>query len=227
MKRIYKRLIITSLILSLTACATDEYGNSRSLTDAEKGALIGAGIGALIGLTAKKKNKGVVIGAVGGALAGGLVGNYMDKQKQDLEKVLKTEVNSGAIIIKKLPEHQLMVRMTNATTFDINSSHIKSGFYSTMDKMAKILNHYGKTELVIVGHTDNTGTELHNQKLSERRAKAVESYLLNKNVIAQRLSFHGKGELFPIADNSTAQGRSSNRRIEIYVIPIVEQNDFE
>jgi outer membrane protein OmpA-like peptidoglycan-associated protein len=224
---LYTRLITILLVLSLISCATDEYGNSRSLTDAEKGALIGAGIGALIGLTAKKKNKGVVIGAVGGALAGGLVGNYMDEQKQDLEKILKNEVSSGAIVIKKLPEHHLMVRMTNSTTFDIDSSHIKSGFYSTMNKMAKILNHYGKTELVIVGHTDNTGSETHNQKLSERRANAVKSYLLNKNVIPQRLSAHGKGELLPIASNTTASGRTSNRRIEIYVIPIVETIEYE
>lgn len=224
---LYTRLISILLVLSLISCATDEYGNSRPLTDAEKGAMIGAGIGALIGLTAKKKNKGVVIGAVGGALAGGFVGNYMDKQKQDLEKVLKDDVNSGAIVIKKLPEHRLMVRMTNATTFDINSSDIKSGFYSTLNKMAKILNHYGKTELVIVGHTDSTGSEAHNQKLSERRANAVKSYLLSKNVIPQRLSAHGKGELFPIADNNTAHGRTTNRRIEIYVVPLVEKSEYE
>jgi len=222
-----KRLIILSLVLSLISCATDEYGNSRPLTDAEKGAMIGAGIGALIGLTAKKKNKGVAIGAVGGALAGGLVGTYMDNQKQDLEKILKNEVSNGAIVIKKLPEHRLMVRMTNATAFDINSSHIKSGFYSTLDKISKILNHYGKTELVLVGHTDNTGSEAFNQKLSERRANAVKSYLLNKNVISQRLSAHGKGELLPIASHSTAQGRTSNRRIEIYVVPIIENAEFE
>lgn len=221
----YYRLIIILLTISLASCATDEYGNSRPLTDAEKGAMIGAGVGALIGLTAKKKNKGVVIGAVGGAIAGGLVGNYMDNQKQDLDKVLKAEVNSGAIVIKKLPKEQIMIRMTSATAFDVDSSQIKSGFHSTLNKMSKILNDYGKTELTIVGHTDNTGSESYNQKLSERRANAVESYLRNKKVIPQRLSAYGKGELFPIAENTTVNGRSTNRRIEIYVVPLVENEN--
>ncbi len=220
----YNRFIIILLTLSLISCATDEYGNSRQYTDAERGALIGAGIGALIGLTAKNKNSGAVIGAVGGALAGGFVGSYMDKQKQDLEKILKNDVNSGAIVIQKLPKNQLMVRMTNATAFAVDSSDIKSGFHNTLNKMAKILNRYGKTELIIVGHTDNTGSKVHNQKLSERRANAVKTYLRNKKVIPQRLSAYGKGESSPIGNNHTEQGRTANRRIEIYVLPVVEKH---
>ncbi len=194
------------------------------MTDAERGALIGAGVGALLGLTAKNKNRGAVIGAVGGALAGGFVGTYMDNQKQDLEKVLKEDVNNGSIVISKLPKQQLMVRMTDATAFDVNSSQIKFGFHRTLNKMSAILNKYGKTELIIVGHTDNTGTEHYNQKLSERRANAVSAYMRNKKVIAKRLSSYGKGELHPISSNSSVQGRTQNRRIEIYVVPLVDNN---
>ncbi len=206
------------------SCATDEYGNSRPMTDAERGALIGAGVGALLGLTAKNKNRGVVIGAVGGALAGGFVGTYMDNQKQDLEKVLKEDVSNGSIVITTLPKEQLMVRMTDATAFNVNSSQIKFGFHRTLNKMAKVLNKYGKTELIIVGHTDSTGTKHYNQKLSERRASAVMAYMRNKKVLVQRLSSYGKGELHPISNNSSAQGRTQNRRIEIYVVPLVDSN---
>jgi len=223
----YKRLLIIIVTLSLMSCATDEHGNSRPLTDAERGAMIGAGIGALLGLTAKKKNYGVVMGAVGGALAGGLVGEYMDNQKQDLEKVLKEDVDNGSIVIRKLADEQLMVRMTNATAFSVNSSQIKSGFHSTLNKMSIILNKYGKTELIIVGHTDSSGSESYNQKLSERRADAVKIYLRNKEVVAQRLSAYGKGELHPITENKTERGRTANRRIEIYLVPIVQHDEAE
>jgi outer membrane protein OmpA-like peptidoglycan-associated protein len=226
---IYNKIVTQILILvftfSLVSCATDEHGHSRDLTDAERGALIGAGIGALIGLTAKNKNKGVVIGAVGGALAGGLVGNYMDNQKQDLEKVLKDDVNSGSIIITKLPKDQIMIRMTSATAFDVNSSQIKFGFHRTLNKLSVILNKYEKTELIIVGHTDSTGSDSYNQKLSERRANAVVLYLDNKKVIPERLNGYGKGETNPISNNNTSEGRTANRRIEIYVIPLIKEEN--
>jgi len=214
-----------ALVITLTGCAKDEYGNTRPLTDAEKGALIGAAVGAGIGLTQKKKhgNKAVIIGAVGGGIAGGLVGNYMDSQKKDLEKVLAPEMGSGAINLQKMEQHRLRISMTSATAFEVNSTQIKRGFNSTMDKIAKVLNKYGKTELLIVGHTDSTGSEQYNQTLSENRAQSVYQYLQARGVIHQRLSAYGRGELEPIASNATAGGRTQNRRVEIIVVPVVQE----
>lgn len=211
--------------MAMSACTTDQYGNSRPMTDTERGALIGAGVGALLGIaTSSNKKKGAVLGAVGGAIAGGLVGYYMDSQQKDLEKQLQTELDNGSIRLEKQPKHSLRISMTSATAFDVNSQSIKTGFYSTMNKIAKVLNKYGKTELMIVGHTDSTGSAAFNQTLSEKRANAVNRYLLQQKVISQRLSTFGKGEQHPIATNDTTEGRRKNRRVEIYVVPLVENN---
>jgi outer membrane protein OmpA-like peptidoglycan-associated protein len=208
--------------LALAGCARDEYGNQRPMTDTEKGVLIGAAAGAALGLaTGNHKAKRALIGAVGGGLAGGVVGSYMDKQKQDLEKVLAPEIASRAIAIDKLPDNLLKVTMTSQTAFQVNSSQVNPGFYSTMDKISGVINRYGKTHLTIVGHTDSTGSAKYNQTLSEHRAQSVQDYFLGKGVIAQRLQYVGKGESEPRASNNTPQGRELNRRVEIIITPVV------
>jgi outer membrane protein OmpA-like peptidoglycan-associated protein len=210
-------------LFGLSACATDEYGNKRPLTDAETGALIGAAGGAVLGAAVSKNHRGqgMLIGAVGGGLAGGAVGYYMDSQKKDLEKALAPERDAGAIQIEKLPEHALRVTMTDQTAFTVDSAEIKPRFDSSMDKIATVLNKYGKTELNIVGYTDSTGSTQHNQALSERRAQAVQTYFLQHGVVPQRLSAQGRGENDPRASNATAEGRQLNRRVEINIIPIM------
>lgn len=209
--------------LAIAGCATDEYGNRRPMTDAEAGVFIGAASGAILGATAKNKKKGMLIGAVGGGIAGGLVGTYMDNQKKDLEKALAKERASGAIDIEKLQNNIVRVTMTDQTAFEIDSAQIKPGFEPSMDKIAAIVNRYGKTHLMIVGHTDNTGSHQHNQALSERRAGAVQNYFRSKNVIPERLASMGKGETEPRASNSSESGRRLNRRVEIFIDPIVDE----
>ena len=147
----------------------------------------------------------------------------MDSQRKDLEKALAAEVNSGAITIAKKDKDALMVTMTAHTSFDSNSSEIKPGFHSTLDKIADVLVRYGKTYLVIIGHTDNVGTSEYNQALSERRAGAVREYLQNQGVVPQRLEALGKGETEPRAANTNEEGRSLNRRVEILVEPVVHE----
>jgi len=223
MKRFGIYTVIATFAVFSTSCATDEYGNRRPMTDAEKGALIGAASGAVIGALAKKdkRTKGALIGAVGGGLAGAAVGTYMDSQKKDLEKVLAPEVQAGAINIAKVDQNNLLITMTAQTAFDFDSTAIKSGFQSTMDKIANVLVRYGKTHLTVVGHTDNVGTHQYNQTLSERRSGAVADYLRSKGVISQRLVSVGQGENTPRATNATEEGRRLNRRVEIVVEPII------
>jgi outer membrane protein OmpA-like peptidoglycan-associated protein len=111
--------------------------------------------------------------------------------------------------------------MTNQTAFDTGSANIKPGFYTTMDKLADVVVRYGKTTLTIVGHTDNVGTSEHNQKLSEERALSVAHYFESKNVNPLRLATWGKGETDPVASNNSEAGRQANRRVEIYLEPVV------
>ncbi len=215
-------VVALCVALVVSGCATDQYGRTRPMTDAEKGVLIGAGVGAAVGLTSKNK-KNVLIGAVGGGIAGGLVGNYMDKQKQDFERVLRPEIDAGLVSVDALPQNQLRVTMTSETSFDVDSAQIKPGFYSTLDKIADVLKRYGKTQLAVVGHTDSTGSDAYNQTLSERRAQAVQQYFLSNGVVPERVSAFGRGESQPRASNATPEGRALNRRVEIIITPIVAQ----
>jgi outer membrane protein OmpA-like peptidoglycan-associated protein len=211
-------LTVIAASVALAACA------DRPLTYTETGALIGAASGAVVGAMAYKKDrtKGAVVGAVGGGLAGGAVGAYMDAQKRDLEKNLAPEIQAGQARVEKLPNDVVRVTMTNQTAFETNSATIKPGFNSTMDKLADVVVRYGKTTLVVVGHTDNVGTAGYNQHLSERRALSVAQYLESHRVNAMRLATAGKGEAEPVASNSTETGRQANRRVEIYLEPVVQ-----
>jgi len=155
-----------------------------------------------------------------GVLAGAAVGNYMDRQKQDLEKRLKAERDAGAANVEKLPGDVIKVTMTSQTAFDSGSSTIKPGFAPTMDKLASVVTQYGKTTVTVVGHTDAEGATDYNQQLSQRRAQAVISYFESKNVNPERLAALGKGEAEPIADNKTDAGRRANRRVELLVEPV-------
>ncbi len=212
-----KRWIVIALAVALAGCATE-----GPLGHRETGSIIGAVGGAVIGAMAYDRNrsKGALIGAVGGALAGGAVGRYMDDQRRDLEKNLSEEIKLGQARIEKLPNDVVRVTMTNQTAFETDSAQIKSGFHSTMDKLADVVVRYNKTSLTVVGHTDDVGTNEYNQKLSERRALSVAQYLESKRVNSMRLAISGKGETQPLATNANEGGRQANRRVEIYVEPV-------
>jgi outer membrane protein OmpA-like peptidoglycan-associated protein len=216
------RAVAIVLALALAGCAAD--GSMGRMGHRETGTLIGAAGGAVIGAIAYNRNrtKGALVGAVGGALAGGVVGRYMDDQKRDLEKNLSQEIKLGVARVEKLPNDVVRVTMTNQTAFETNSTEIKPGFHSTMDKLADVVVRYNKTALTIVGHTDDVGTNAYNQKLSEQRALSVARYLEGQRVDSMRLAISGKGETQPAASNSTETGRQANRRVEIYLEPVTQ-----
>jgi len=213
------------MAVALAGCAGGIKGPSdRPFENWEKGAAIGAIGGAVLGAAAYRKNrtKGAVIGAVGGGLAGGAVGAYMDNQKRDLEKNLAQEIQAGQARVEKLPNDVVRITMTSQTAFDTNSTVIKPGFQSTMNKLADVVVRYNKTTLTIVGHTDNVGSDQYNQQLSDRRALSVAQYFESQRVNALRLATAGKGESQPVASNGSEAGRQANRRVEIFVEPVVE-----
>ena len=222
-----KRRIAWILVVGLTlaGCENIPKPSDRPLENWESGALIGAGIGAVVGAVAysKDRTKGAVVGAVGGGLAGGAVGAYMDGQKKDLEKNLAKEIQAGQAKVEELPNNVVRVTMTSQTAFDTNSTSIKPAFQSTMDKVSDVVVRYGKTTLTIVGHTDNVGSTQYNQKLSEGRAHSVAQYLESKRVSPVRMALSGRGEEQPLASNASEAGRQLNRRVEIYVEPVVAQ----
>lgn len=216
--------LMASLLLS--ACATNDLGDSRRMTNTQKGAIIGSVSGAALGAVINHKNrgKGALIGAVGGGLAGTGVGYYMDQQAKDLQRQLQPEIQRGEITIeRRASDNAMLISMTSSTGFDNLSSVIKPGYISTLNKIASVLNQYGKTMVTVIGHTDNIGSDIDNQRLSERRAQSVVDYFTSQNVNPVRLQSYGKGETEPRADNSTEAGRQMNRRVELWIQPVLAQ----
>ena len=208
-----------AVILGLTGCATNPYTGERQASDTAKGAgvgaLGGAGAGALIGAASGHAGIGALIGAGSGALIGGGVGYYMDQENAKLRQEL---VGTG-VQVQKNADGSVSLIMSSDVTFATNSADINSGFYPTLNSVAKVLKEYNKTNVIVSGYTDNTGTAAYNQDLSERRARSVSNYLAGQGVSSNRLFSQGFGQRNPIASNATTSGRSANRRVEIVLRP--------
>lgn len=220
-----KRISAVLVAVAVAGCAEGiQRPSDRPFENWEKGAAIGAVGGAVLGAVAYRRDrtKGAVIGAVGGGLAGGAVGAYMDSQKRDLEKNLAQEIQSEQARVDKLQNDVVRITMTSQTAFDTNSTDIKPGFYTTLDKLSDVVVRYNKTTLTVVGHTDNVGADKYNQDLSQRRAHSVAQYFESKRVNPVRLAISGKGETQPVTSNASEGGRQQNRRVEIYVEPVRE-----
>lgn len=213
-------LTAVSIVFSLGACSTiNPYTGEQQTSKAVKGAGIGAAAGAVVGLISgdngRERRKRALIGAGLGAIAGGSVGYYMDVQEAKLrQKLAGTGVSvtrDGDNIILNMPSH---------ITFAVDSADISSSFYQVLDSVTIVVNEYDKTLIEVMGHTDSTGSEQHNQQLSERRAQSVTDYLSSREINPGRLQDYGYGEGYPVASNDTDQGRALNRRVEIALVPI-------
>lgn len=206
--------VATAVLVS--GCAADD-PNRRAKTGAAIGALVGAVAGHQV-----DGDKGRYVGAAVGALAGAAVGNYQDKQAAELERELAAEQARGELNITKLSGNALKVGIASDATFDFDSAAIKSSAQATYAKIANVLKDYDKTIVHVVGHTDSTGADAYNQKLSERRASSVASALTSNGLNSARLLTEGRGESEPVADNSTKDGQRRNRRVDIVIKPIIE-----
>lgn len=99
--------------------------------------------------------------------------------------------------------------------FDNNSAVLKSGASSSVQRLGAFLKAYPMRNALIEGYTDSVGSADSNQGLSERRAAAVRTALLETGVVGERLAMRGYGEAFPVGSNQSADGRLSNRRVEV------------
>jgi len=214
--------VVVCVALIVAGCATND-PNRRAKMGAAGGAAAGAAIGYAIGDDAV----GALLGATAGALAGGLVGNYMDRQQQEMERVLAEERRRHEVEIERLKDDTLKLNLSSEVSFDYDSAALKPAFYPTLDKLAGVIRKYDRTAVHIVGHTDSTGSADYNQGLSERRARSVESYLVARDTPFERIRTYGLGETEPRATNETEAGRQLNRRVEIFLKPIVEGRERE
>ena len=205
------------IALAVTGCAGPEDPNQR----AKIGAAVGAVAGAVLGHQLDG-DSGRFVGAAVGGLTGGLVGNYMDEQQQAFEQQLAAEQAASELEIERLRDDTLKLTVNNEVSFDFDSARIKPAFHDSLDKLGRLIADYRRTVVHVVGHTDSTGAEAYNQNLSLRRAQSVVDYLAARGVTRERLRAEGRGEREPRASNATEAGRQLNRRVEIFVKPIVE-----
>ncbi|KFZ32119.1 membrane protein [Pseudidiomarina salinarum] len=206
-----KKLMVAVAISSALIAA----GCTSQASNTQKGAAIGAIAGALIGKGTGDHDKSRYIwGAAVGALAGGAIGNYMDRQEQEFRDEL---AGSGIEVIRE--GDNIRLQMANNITFRTDSSSVNPSFEPVLSDVARVLQKYEKTTMIVEGHTDSTGTSEYNQQLSENRAAAVAAELMEDGVDRRRLTAIGYGESQPIASNDTAAGRQENRRVELRILP--------
>ena len=212
--------LIAGMAAILSGCETlDPYTGESQTSKATKGALIGAAAGAVAGLMsgddAVERRQHALIGAGIGALAGGAVGNYMDRQ----EAKLRAELQGTGVSVTRIGDN-ITLNMPGNVTFDTDSSALRPQFFGVLNSVGKVLTEYDKTVVEVAGHTDSTGSDSYNMQLSQRRANTVGEYLYTQGIMDQRIISVGMGEHHPIADNSTAEGRQLNRRVEITLVPV-------
>jgi outer membrane protein OmpA-like peptidoglycan-associated protein len=207
------------LIVFLSGCATDPYTRekkmSKTATGATIGALVGAAAGALTGGDSRQRRQRALIGAGVGALAGGGVGYYMDRQEQKLRMQLE---NTGVSVTRD--GDNIILNMPGNVTFNTDSAEIKGAFYDVLSSVVLIVKEFDKTIIEIAGHTDSTGSDQYNQNLSEQRSASVGQYFMAQGIERMRIITKGYGESRPIADNTTAQGKQLNRRVELTLVPL-------
>jgi outer membrane protein OmpA-like peptidoglycan-associated protein len=202
---------ITLVLLISTASLTT---GCESSSNVERGAGIGATAGSIIGGIIGSENgswaKGAFLGAVIGGAAGAVIGDYMDKQAAEI----RNEVNGANV--ERVGEG-IRVVFDTGLFFSTDSATLNADSRYNIEKLARIVNRYTDTNVVVEGHTDNSGNEATNQILSERRAESVASLLRTYGVYDHRISAIGYGETRPVATNETEEGRHLNRRVEVLI----------
>ena len=213
LKRSCSLLTLLTLVATLASCAmlSGETDTSRTTQrdKTKKGAAIGAASGAVLGaILGEGELDEVLAGAAIGAGIGAGVGAYMDRQEEKLARIPGTSV-------ERIGDGVLLVHFDSDLLFNINSATLNTDSRSSLNQAADVLVEYPKTAILSQGHTDSTGSDAHNQALSERRAYAVAAYLMGQGIDESRITSLGYGEGHPIASNDTTNGRQRNRRVDL------------
>lgn len=177
----------------------------------KKGAAIGAASGAVLGaLLGEGELDEVLAGAVIGAGIGAGIGVYMDKQEEKLAQIPGTTV-------ERVDDDKLLVHFESDILFAVDSAELSGAAMDGLNKAAEVFAEFPKTAIIAQGHTDSTGSDDHNQQLSERRAMSVRNFLSSQGIDGARILAEGYGEAYPVADNTSSTGRDQNRRVDLLI----------
>ena len=223
--------VLLAFVLLFSSCATSQQASTppdlstangtgarkTGTSRTAKGGLIGAGggaaAGAILGRVIGGKGGtaiGAIIGAAAGGTAGALIGRRMDKQAEELQRDMQNAK------VERVGEG-IKITFDSGILFDVNKSDLRPASMSEIDKMAVVLQKYPDTNVLIEGHTDNSGSDAINQPLSGRRAQAVSNEIQGQGVDAARITSTGYGSTQPVGDNTTATGKAANRRVEVAI----------
>ena len=207
MKRILTVFVLMVFLLAAVDCASW----NKTTRGAVIGGAGGAVLGGVIGHAAGSTLLGAILGAAVGGAAGAFIGNYMDKQAAEMQRDLE-----GAEVLRI--GEGIKITFDSGILFDVDKSDLRPVSQTNLAELAKILNKYPDTNILIEGHTDNTGSDDYNMSLSKDRAQTVAFYMATLEVKSARFSTAGYGETQPIVMNDTPEGRQKNRRVDIAVI---------
>lgn len=213
--------------LCIVLCSVMLVSSCASWNNTAKGTAIGTAAGGVLGLiigeVAGNKAIGAAVGAAVGAGTGAIIGNRMDKAAEAASQVenatVQTVTDANNLTAVK-------VTFDSGVLFATNKYELNAVAKSNLSELAKILKEFYDADVAIYGHTDSTGNDAINNPLSVNRANAVADYLMALGVSANQIkSVEGFGSKQPVADNSTKEGRSANRRVEIYMYASQEMID--
>ncbi|WP_034892791.1 OmpA family protein [Gillisia sp. Hel_I_29] len=198
----------------LVGCEATKNANNK-----QKGAVIGATSGAVLGGVIGNNTKGgntalgAIIGGVVGGAAGGYIGSRMDKQAKQIEQEIP-----GAEVERVGEGINVTFDESSGVYFDSEKYSVNAKSQETLKKLIGIFKEYPDTNVLVEGHTDDTGSESYNLTLSKNRAQAVTSYLVNNGLSRGRFDTKWYGESQPKYDNTTEDGRAKNRRVELAIV---------
>ena len=206
---------VTVLAFILSSCANMNDTQRHTAT----GAAVGAAAGAVLGnVTAGgHKSRSTATGAAVGGLAGALGGYIWSKNMQEKKAAMEKATAGTGVSVTQTTDNQLKLNIPSDISFDTGRADIKPNLRPILDQFAAGLKDQPNTEIRIIGHTDNVGSDSVNDPLSLQRASSARNYLVDRGVASSRVMIDGRGEHEPIADNSTEAGRAKNRRVEIYL----------
>jgi outer membrane protein OmpA-like peptidoglycan-associated protein len=201
---------LTASVLCLTLVSGACASMNRTEKGAAGGAAAGAAVGGLIGKAAGSTAKGAILGAVVGGAAGAAIGHRMDQQAKELDAELPNAT------VERVGEG-IQVTFASGILFDVDSDVLRQASRDNLSELARSIADYEGTRILVVGHTDATGSDAYNQSLSERRSNSARTYLLQQGVTGDRIEAVGRGESEPVDSNETDAGRQENRRVEVAI----------
>ena len=209
-------IALCAISLAFTGCANMDETQRHTGTGAAIGAVAGAVLGAATA-SRSDRGKGAAIGAAAGAAIGAGGGYLWSKRMQEQKAAMEQATQGTGVEVTQTADNRLKLEIPSDVSFDSGSYAIRPSLRPVLDKLAAGLAEHAVTRVTVVGHTDSSGSDKVNNPLSVKRAEAVRDYLVPRGVAASRIAVDGRGAREPLADNTTAEGRAKNRRVEIFI----------